>query len=187
MSAFVRTLAILAAATTLWGCSGQPPKEDGPQAGAETGSPVQAQPSTGSRAGAGSGVDVGRVDAGQGYQGDPLNEPGSLLSKRTVYFDFDKSNIKPEARAIIEAHAKYLAENPHKTITVEGHCYERGTREYNLSLGERRSKAVHQMMSLLGVSARQIVVVSYGEERPVDLGHDETAWAKNRRAEIIYR
>lgn len=187
MNAFVRTLAILVSAATLWGCSGQPPKDDAAQGGAAGGTETQGQQTTTPRAGTGSGVDVGRVDRGTGYQGDPLNEPGSLLSKRTVYFDFDKSNIKPEARAIIEAHAKYLAENPNKRVTVEGHCDERGTREYNLALGERRSKAVHQMMSLLGVSARQIEVVSYGEERPVDLGHNETAWAKNRRAELIYR
>jgi len=134
----------------------------------------------------GSGVEVGGIQGNGGFVGDPLQDPDSMLAKRIVYFDFDKSEIKSETREIIEAHAQYLSANPSVRIVLEGHCDERGTREYNLSLGERRGKAVQQVMSLLGVSSSQIELVSYGEERPAAMGHDEGAWAMNRRVEFIY-
>ncbi len=117
---------------------------------------------------------------------DPLNDPSSLLSKRVIYFDFDKSDIKDEFRDIINAHAEYLATNQGVNITIEGHTDERGTREYNIALGERRANAVKRMLTLQGVSASQIRVISYGEERPAALGHDESAWSLNRRAIIDY-
>lgn len=118
---------------------------------------------------------------------DPLDDPNSLLSKRVIYFDFDKSDIKDEYRDILNAHAEYLASNPGVNITVEGHCDERGTREYNIALGERRANAIKRMLTLQGVSASQIRVISYGEERPVALGHNEEAWALNRRGVIDYQ
>lgn len=117
---------------------------------------------------------------------DPLDDPNSLLSKRVIYFDFDKSDIKDEFRDILNAHAEYLASHPSVNVTIEGHTDERGTREYNIALGERRANAVKRMMTLQGVSASQIRVISYGEERPAALGHDERAWALNRRAIIDY-
>ncbi|HFE32324.1 MAG TPA: peptidoglycan-associated lipoprotein Pal, partial [Gammaproteobacteria bacterium] len=117
---------------------------------------------------------------------DPLNDPNSLLSKRVIYFDFDKSDIKDEFRDILNAHAEYLASHPSVNVTIEGHTDERGTREYNIALGERRANAVKRMLTLQGVSASQIRVISYGEERPAALGHDERAWALNRRAIIDY-
>ncbi len=117
---------------------------------------------------------------------DPLDDPGSLLSKRVIYFDFDKSDIKDEFRDILNAHAEYLASHPSVNVTIEGHTDERGTREYNIALGERRANAVKRMLTLQGVSASQIRVISYGEERPAALGHDERAWALNRRAIIDY-
>jgi peptidoglycan-associated lipoprotein len=109
-----------------------------------------------------------------------------LLSKKVVYFDFDSSSINDEDSAIIKAHAGYLSQHPDIKITLEGHTDERGTREYNIGLGERRANAVKQMMLLSGVSAQQIATVSYGEERPAALGHDESAWHLNRRVEIVY-
>ena len=117
---------------------------------------------------------------------DPLDDPASLLAKRGVYVDFDKSDIKGEFRDIIQAHAQYLANNANVSITLEGHADERGTREYNVALGERRANAVRDMLTLQGASSSQIRVVSYGEERPASLGHDEDSWALNRRAEFIY-
>lgn len=117
---------------------------------------------------------------------DPFSDPNNPLSTTTVYFDFDSSEIKSGDREIIMAHARYLAENSGTKITLEGHADERGTREYNIALGERRAKAVSQLMLLQGVSQSQIDVISFGEERPVDPGHDESAWSKNRRVEIIY-
>ena len=127
------------------------------------------------------------MEAGMAAKVDPLDDPNSLLAKRVVYFDFDKSDIKPEFRDILNAHAEYLANHADVSVTLEGHCDERGTREYNIALGERRANAVKNMLTLQGVAASQIRVISYGEERPAALGHDESAWALNRRTEIVYQ
>jgi len=125
--------------------------------------------------------------APMGFTGHPLDDPDSLLSKRVVYFDFDKSDIKSEFRDIIAAHATYLADHPSASITIEGHCDERGSREYNMALGERRANAVRKFLMVQGAMARQIETISYGEERPVAFGHDEASWQLNRRAEILYK
>jgi len=110
----------------------------------------------------------------------------SLLSKRLVYFDFDKSEVKPEYRAIVAAHAAYLAAHSTAQVTLEGHADERGTREYNLGLGERRGNAVKGVLSAGGARGDQLSVVSYGEERPVCRVSNEDCWWKNRRVEIVY-
>ncbi len=110
----------------------------------------------------------------------------SCLRQRVVYFDLDRTEIKPEFQAQIACHAEYLRQFPNARVTLEGNADERGTREYNLGLGERRGNAVQSALSSAGASAGQLNVVSYGEERPVDRGHDESAWAKNRRVEIVY-
>ena len=115
-----------------------------------------------------------------------LDDPNSPLATRVIYFEFDSSEVLPQYRSVIEAHAKYLASNPGTNITLEGHADERGSREYNLALGERRANAVKSQMTLLGAGDNQIKVVSYGEERPAVEGHDEAAWSKNRRVEIHY-
>jgi peptidoglycan-associated lipoprotein len=110
----------------------------------------------------------------------------SLLSKRVIYFDFDKSTVKPEYRGIVSAHAAYLAAHSSARVTLEGHADERGTREYNLGLGERRGNAAMGLMSAQGARGDQVVVVSYGEERPVCRVSDEDCWWQNRRVEIVY-
>jgi peptidoglycan-associated lipoprotein len=122
---------------------------------------------------------------GMEANGAPGDTSG-LLSKKVVYFDFDSSTVHDEDRAIIQAHADYLTQHPAVKVTLEGHTDERGSREYNIGLGERRANAVAEMMKLMGVSAQQISTVSYGEERPAALGHDESAWRLNRRVEIVY-
>ncbi len=127
------------------------------------------------------------TSSGSAWAGHPLDDPDSLLAKRTVYFDYDESVILDQDRAILEAHAQYLSQNPGAAVTLEGHTDERGTREYNLALGERRAVSVRQYMSLLGGSGQQLRTVSYGEEQPAAMGHNEEAWAQNRRVEIIYR
>ena len=109
-----------------------------------------------------------------------------LLAKRTIYFDFDSSEIKGEGTDIVAAHAKYLAKNGGMKIRLEGHTDERGSREYNIGLGERRAQAVRRALLLQGAAEGQISTVSYGEERPAAAGSDEAAWAKNRRVEIVY-
>ncbi|MBI1424386.1 MAG: peptidoglycan-associated lipoprotein Pal [Gammaproteobacteria bacterium] len=128
----------------------------------------------------------GAAQAQGGFTGSPFEDPNNPLSKHTIYFDYDKSDIHPEDRDVIIAHAKYLVEHPNIKVVLEGHTDERGTREYNIALGERRAKAVSQLMQLQGVAKSQIDVVSFGEERPVALGHDESAWRLNRRVEITY-
>lgn len=131
---------------------------------------------------------------GQGISGnlgssaimEELNDPNSPLSKRVLYFDFDSSKVTDEQREIIDAHAAFLSNNPDVSIVLEGHADERGTREYNLALGERRAKAVEQLLLVQGVAPDQIQVISFGEERPVALENNESAWRLNRRVEILY-
>jgi peptidoglycan-associated lipoprotein len=117
---------------------------------------------------------------------NPLKDPNNILSKRSVYFDFDKYEVKPEYRALVEAHAKYLAEHPKASIAIQGNADERGSREYNLALGQERAVAIKQVMNVLGISDKQIETVSFGMEKPKALGHDEASWAENRRADIVY-
>ncbi len=113
------------------------------------------------------------------------SDSGRAGGLRTVYFGFNSSQITSDARAKLEAAAEFLKENDTTQIQIEGHCDERGGVEYNLALGERRAKQVKQYLSTLGVSGSRISTVSYGKERPVAFGHDESAWSQNRRANFV--
>jgi peptidoglycan-associated lipoprotein len=115
-----------------------------------------------------------------------LKDPNSILSKRSIYYDLDKFDIKDEYRPLVEAHAKYLRENPSARILVQGNTDERGSREYNIALGQRRSDGVKKMLILLGARENQIESASLGEEKPQADGHGEEAWSKNRRSDILY-
>lgn len=126
------------------------------------------------------------IEAGGPLDIKALDDPASPLSRRVIYFDLDSSRVSDEDRETIAAHARFLAAHPDISIVLEGHADERGTREYNLALGERRAKAVQQLMVLQGVDPKQIQVISFGEERPVALDHNESAWRLNRRVEILY-
>jgi peptidoglycan-associated lipoprotein len=110
----------------------------------------------------------------------------SLLSKRVIYFDFDKSEVRSEYRAIVAAHATYVSANGSARVTLEGHADERGTREYNLGLGERRGNSISGLLSAAGAMGGQLDTVSYGEERPVCRVSDDSCWSQNRRVEIVY-
>lgn len=101
-----------------------------------------------------------------------------------IYFDYDKADLKPDAQATLEKKAKFLQANPSYSATIEGNCDERGTNEYNLALGERRADAAKKFLNSLGISADRITTVSYGEEKPVAQGHDESVWSQNRRDEF---
>ena len=117
----------------------------------------------------------------------PHKDPSNILSqKRTIYFDYDSDTIKDEYKATIEAHAKYLQANRQLRVTLQGNTDERGTREYNIALGQRRADNVKKLMVLLGASEVQIETVSFGKEKPHREGHDETSWAENRRVDIVY-
>lgn len=131
------------------------------------------------------GVESGST-SGMNALEDPAHPMYNLLSERVIYFGYDQSTIQDQYRAVLEAHGAYIADNPNVIVTLEGHADERGSREYNLALGERRAISVESLMTLLGASAAQIRTVSYGEERPVAQGHDEAAYSLNRRVEIIY-
>jgi len=118
--------------------------------------------------------------------GDPLHDPSNVLSKRSIYFDFDSNVVKDEYRGLIQSHSRYMTEHREARARIEGNCDERGSREYNLALGQRRAEAVKKIMTVLGVPDGNIETVSFGEEKPVAAGHDEAAWAKNRRDDIKY-
>lgn len=162
----------------LSGCASHKPKPTGP-----SGSESSAAGQDGA-----SGFGAGTPgSAGSGSPDDEIAGPqGAQLAKRIVYFDFDNSEIKGEGTDIVAAHAKYLSANPSARVRLEGHTDERGSREYNVGLGERRAQSVRRALMLQGASDGQISTVSYGEERPAEAGHDEAAWAKNRRVEIVY-
>ena len=117
---------------------------------------------------------------------DQLNEKGSLLAERSIFYEFDSSIIRAEYRPIVEAHGKFLATNPEVKVRLEGNCDDRGSREYNLSLGQSRADQLKEALVLLGANPAQIDVVSYGAERPVSFGVDEASRAKNRRSDIVY-
>jgi peptidoglycan-associated lipoprotein len=115
-----------------------------------------------------------------------LKDPNNILSKRSIYYELDKFDVKDEYRGLVEAHAKYLRENPGSKILIQGNTDERGSREYNVGLGQRRSDGVKRMLILLGAKENQIESVSLGEEKPQAEGHQEEAWSKNRRSDILY-
>src|SRR5207248_9151649 len=117
----------------------------------------------------------------------PGTEQGTRNVARLIFFDFVSNVIKPEYQPVIDGHARFLKANPARHIFIEGHTDERGSREYNLALGQRRAEAVRNALKLLGVQDTQVEPVSFGKEKPVDPASNEEAWAKNRRAEIVYR
>jgi len=117
---------------------------------------------------------------------DPLLDPNSILTHRSVYFDYDRSVIHESDVPVVEAHGRYLVDHPARTVRIEGNCDERGGREYNLALGQRRADAMRERLRLLGVSSDRVETISLGKEKPRNAGHDEAAWAQNRRADINY-
>lgn len=117
---------------------------------------------------------------------DAIADPESVLSDRTIYFEFDSSNVQDQYIPIIQRHAAYLAQYPGIEVRVEGHTDERGSREYNIGLGARRADSVSRLLQVNGAAGTQIETVSYGEEVPAVEGHDESAWSQNRRVELVY-
>lgn len=176
MTTFKQTFLVLGIAAVLAGCSSVKLDE----------APVvdKTATATGSMSGTGGGqstVTPVQTDEVNGNRGGPVN------TSRLVYFDYDSYVIKPEFQSQIEAHARWLKANSTRRANIEGHTDERGGREYNLALGQRRSEAVRKSLGLLGVPDSQIEAVSFGKEKPAEPGNGEDAWAKNRRAEIVYR
>jgi peptidoglycan-associated lipoprotein len=171
IAAFAVTMSALFAA-----CTTTPTDEQKPADVVDKGSPTKPETSRVAP------VDVTGKPSASGV--NPLKDPNNVLSKRTIYFDFDKFDVKEEYRPIVEAHAKYLRDNPRSKVLIQGNADERGSREYNVGLGQRRSDSVKKMMTLLGVKDAQIESVSLGEEKPACSEHSEDCWAKNRRGEV---
>ena len=172
--------AVVIGTMLLAGCHSNKPR---PTASTTAGSAVPTDQSQ--TAGAESSDAYGKAlasGAGEGVAGPNAGQ----LKNRVIYFDFDSSEIRSEFTSLVTAHARYLASNASIRVRVEGNTDERGSREYNIGLGERRAQAVRRALMLQGVAESQITTVSYGEERPAVTGHNEEAWARNRRAEIVY-
>ena len=121
------------------------------------------------------------------HMGPEFSDPNNPLSKSTIYFMLDSSQVQDDFVPVIAAHAQYLVNHPGQRVVMEGHGDERGSREYNIALGEQRAKSIVSMMKVQGVSDSQLQTVSYGEEKPAAEGHDEAAWELNRRVEIVYQ
>ncbi|MCB1760534.1 MAG: peptidoglycan-associated lipoprotein Pal [Gammaproteobacteria bacterium] len=172
-----RSAILILLALTLVGCSTFGAKDE---QGDGAGAPV----SEAGQEGGGSATSAARE--GGVWRGNPLDNPDGPLATRVIYFDYDESRIHPDYQQIVISHGQYLAANPRVTLTVEGHADERGSREYNIALGERRAQAVKTLMLAQGAADSQIATVSYGEERPLVAGFDEAAWSQNRRAELLY-
>ena len=177
MNRFFPVLATLA--LVLAACGGNEPLPADPNAGntADAGGPANS-----SGIGAGSSGVFTPIYPNETPQDRELRE-GNLI----VYFEFDRSEIRPEFNAMLAAHGEYLANVDTATVRLEGHADERGSREYNIGLGERRALAVRQVLLLAGASASQVTTVSYGEERPAVFGSDEESYSRNRRVELVYR
>ena len=169
--------------------------------GSEDAAPVEDKAPAATAPGAGtgattSGTTTAPIGGGSGVSGTPaasgatsaaaLKDPRNILSKRNIYFDYDQFTVKDEYKPIVEAHAKYLQANRGARAIIQGNTDERGTREYNIALGQKRADAVKNLMLLLGATEIQIETVSFGKEKPRREGHDESSWAENRRADIVH-
>jgi peptidoglycan-associated lipoprotein len=134
----------------------------------------------------GAGATTSGLDESGAFSAGALNDPASPLYTKTIYFDFDRDSIRSEYIEVLRAHARYLIQNASVAVLIEGHADERGSREYNIGLGERRANAVKRFLEAEGVDSVQVNTISYGEERPVAFGNDEASWAENRRAVLVY-
>ncbi|MGD2171423.1 MAG: peptidoglycan-associated lipoprotein Pal [Gammaproteobacteria bacterium] len=155
--------------------------EGGSISGGETSGGASASGLEGGTEGGTSAIAGGEMTAAE-----MLEQPDGPLSNRTIYFEFDSAALTDESIAILETHGNFIAANGEVKVRLEGYADERGSREYNIGLGDRRAQSVRRVLLFQGASTDQIDTVSYGEERPVDPGHNEAAWAKNRRVELIY-
>ena len=169
-------------------CCGASDKLHGVPVHGKTGCPVAGQGGAAGAAGA-AGSTGALANSGVAPVDLTKSSAGATAPQgpHTVYFDYDSFIIKPEFQSVIEAHARFIKADPSRKAAVEGHTDESGGREYNLALGQKRAEAVRRALALLGVPDSQVEAVSFGKEKPAVEGHDEAAWAKNRRAEIGYR
>lgn len=173
---------VVAIVTVLAGCSTQPtaPVDDKSTTGTPAAGTTPGTTTSGTTTSGVSGTQAGTSGM------NPLRDPNNILSKRSIYFEFDSFVVEDKYKAQIEAHTRYLAGNKSAKVTLQGHTDERGSREYNIALGQKRADAVKRVMTLMGVQEVVIETVSYGKEKPKREGHDEASWAENRRVDIVY-
>ncbi|HLS56629.1 MAG TPA: peptidoglycan-associated lipoprotein Pal [Zeimonas sp.] len=178
-------LALVATMTAFLAACGSSVKLEDEASMRGTGAPIESRDGAGGATAGGAGArGVEQVSVGGT---DPLNDPASPLAKRSIYFDFDSFVIKDEFRGTVDAHSRYLLANKPRRVVIQGNTDERGSREYNLALGQKRAEAVRRAMSALGVPDSQMEAVSFGEERPRATGADEASYAENRRADLVYQ
>ena len=167
-----KTLIAAMALASLYGCASQPPQESTPAV--EERAPLPAPP-IGSRPATPAPVTM-----------DPLKDPNNILSKRSVFYELDKSDIKDEYRPMLQAHGRFLSEHRSMKMLLQGNCDERGSREYNIALGQRRADGVRRLLVLMGAAESQVEAVSLGEEKPRCTEHSEGCWSQNRRSDLLY-
>jgi peptidoglycan-associated lipoprotein len=172
------SFAVLAIAVALYGCATTESQDSSTSAGTPSSS---GSPSASTSTGSPSGGQVGSRGMASGTSSEGMDRPDM---KRSVYYEFDKYDVKPDYRALVESHARWLKANPKAKLVIEGNADERGSREYNVALGQRRADSVTKMLVLLGAQPDQIEAISWGEEKPRSAGQDEGSWAENRRADF---
>ena len=176
------SLAVLAVVGGLCGCASTPESVQGP-AGATPPMSTGQQSTTTGLVGSGTGTGQPIGGATDSTRGTATDGDRPDL-KRSVYYEFDQYDVKPEYRALVETHARWLRANPKGRLTIEGNTDERGSREYNVALGQRRAESVTTLMQLMGVKPEQIEAISWGEEKPRNTGHNESGWSENRRSDF---
>lgn len=169
---FLKAFAVVGFSAALAACGSSVPLEDSASTSGTVG---------------GAGGTASGIGAGGTGQYDPFNPSSPLYQQRSVYFDFDSYSVSQQYRPVVEMHAQYLSSNSQQQVVIEGNTDERGSSEYNLALGQRRSEAVRQMLLLLGVRDNQVEAISFGKERPRATGSSESDYAENRRADFAYR
>ena len=175
MKSMISTIFIAAMLSFLAGCSSTGGSKDGSGVAVEDRS-----------IGGDGGVISGGASGTSRFDSQALNDPNSPLARRVIYFEYDSAKLTSESIAILETHGNFIAGNGEVKVRLEGHGDERGSREYNIALGDRRAQSVRRVLLFQGASSDQVETVSYGEEKPMEMGHDDAAWSKNRRVELIY-
>jgi peptidoglycan-associated lipoprotein len=175
-----KILAFAAVVALLAGCASTPKEE--PKAAVEDRTPSSTQPAQPSKPAAPAPVAAPKVD----QQPNPLKDPNNILSKRSLYYDYDKYDVKDEYKPLLQAHARYLAQNRNAKMLIQGNCDERGSREYNIALGQKRSDGVKKLLLLMGAQESQIESVSLGEEKPRCTDKTEQCYGENRRSDMLY-
>ena len=182
-----RSLAIGAIVALLAGCGSSVKLDEGAGAPIESRGAATGDAAATAGGAAATGTSARQITPVTVGTPDPLNDPASPLAKRSIYFDFDSFVIRDEFRGTVEAHARYLGADKNRRVLIQGNTDERGSREYNLALGQKRAEAVRKALAALGVGDQQMEAVSLGEEKPKATGNDEASWAENRRADLVYR